>query len=209
MKRIQLRALGLSIGLVLSGSALAVDLDFSGSDIYMKFLDGDHRIVSGGSIDTASGADQGQFTELELHLTAKISRQVEAGARILSRSSGSYWSEFGGFADENTPIKAKNMKLRGAYIDLTPGYSWMDYARLGSSDWGMFDPFTVGKMRYIDRDNINGVYLRGPTPLHSSNYDIAWISLAQYLGPNFTTSDDPSTMARISRSSNCRFPAPG
>ncbi|MBI1425689.1 MAG: hypothetical protein GC149_19850 [Gammaproteobacteria bacterium] len=193
MKTNRLKPLCLAIGLTLTGSALAVDLDFSGSDIYMKFLDGDHRIVSSGSIDTASGADQGQFTELELHLTAKISRQVEAGARILSRSSGSYWSEFGGFADENTPIKAKNMKLRGAYIDLTPGYAWMDYARLGSSDWGMFDPFTVGKMRYIDRDNINGVYLRGPLPRQSSNYDLAWISLAQYLGPNFTTSDDSST----------------
>jgi len=192
MNRKHLKAIGLSIGLMLASPAYAVDLDFSGSDIYMKFLDGDHRVVSSGSIDTASGADQGQFTELELHLTAKISRQVEAGARILSRSSGSYWSEFGGFADENTPIKAKNMKLRGAYINLTPGYSWMDYARLGSSDWGMFDPFTVGKMRYIDRDNINGVYLRGPLPIRSSTYDIAWISLAQYLGPNFTTSDDPS-----------------
>jgi len=193
MKSYRLKLLSVAIGIVLTGPAFAVDLDFTGSDIYMKFLDGDHRIVSSGSIDTASGADQGQFTELELNIAARVSRQVEAGARVLSRSSGSYWSEFGGFADENTPIKAKNMKLRGAYINLTPGYAWLDYARLGSSDWGMFDPFTVGKMRYIDRDNINGVYLRGPLPVKSSTYDIAWISLAQYLGPNFSTSDDPST----------------
>jgi hypothetical protein len=84
------------------------------------------------------------------------------------------------------------MKLRGAYINLTPGYSWLDRAMLGSSDWGMFDPFTVGKMRYIDRDNINGVYFKGPLPLAGSSYDVAWISLAQYLGPNFNTSDDGS-----------------
>jgi hypothetical protein len=187
MKTNQLKPLCLAVGLALAGPALAVELDFSGSNIYMKFLDGNHRLVSGGSIDTASGADQGQFSELELRIAARISRQVEAGARVLSRSSGSYWSEFGGFADENTPIKAKNMKLRGAYISLTPGYAWLDQALLGSSDWGMFDPFTVGKMRYIDRDNINGVYFKGPLPARGSSYDAAWISLAQYLGPNFST----------------------
>jgi hypothetical protein len=181
------QALCLAGGLALASPALAVELDFSGSNIYMKFLDGSHRLVSGGSIDTASGADQGQFSELELRITARVSRQIEGGARILSRSSGSYWSEFGGFADENTPIKAKNMKLRGAYINLTPGYFWLDQALLGSSDWGMFDPFTVGKMRYIDRDNFNGLYFRGPLGLAGSSYELAWISLAQYLGPNFST----------------------
>jgi hypothetical protein len=189
MKNNKLVPLYLVMGFTLAGPALAADIDFSGSDIYMKFLDGNHKLVSGGSIDTASGADQGQFTELEIHMMSKISRQVEAGARILSRSSGAYWSEFGGFADENTPIKAKNMKLRGAYINLTPGYSWLRQAQLGSSDWGMFDPFTVGKMRYIDRDNINGVYFNGPLMFARSSYDVAWISLAQYLGPNFSTGD--------------------
>jgi hypothetical protein len=187
MKSQYITPLCLAVGLAFAGPALAAQIDFSGSNIYMKFLDGSHRLVSGGSIDTASGADQGQFSELELRITAKLSRQVEGGARVLSRSSGSYWSEFGGFADENTPIKAKNMKLRGAYISLTPGYFWLDQALLGSSDWGMFDPFTVGKMRYIDRDNFNGVYLRGPLGLAGSSYDLAWISLAQYLGPNFST----------------------
>jgi hypothetical protein len=182
-----IQALCLAVGLALAGPAFAVELDFSGSNIYMKFLDGSHRLVSGGSIDTASTSDQGQFSELELRITARVSRQVEGGARVLSRSSGSYWSEFGGFADENNPIKAKNMKLRGAYINLTPGYFWLDQALLGSSDWGMFDPFTVGKMRYIDRDNFNGVYFKGPLGLAGSSYELAWISLAQYLGPNFST----------------------
>jgi len=196
MKSHQLKPLCLAVGLALAGSAHAAELDFSGSNIYMKFLAGDHRLESGGSIDTASGADQGQFSELELRIAARISREVEAGARVLSRSSGSYWSEFGGFADENTPIKAKNMKLRGAYISLTPGYSWLNQALLGSSDWGMFDPFTVGKMRYIDRDNINGMYFKGPLGLTGSSYDVAWISLAQYLGPNFSTTDTPSGLQK-------------
>jgi hypothetical protein len=196
MKTHQLKPLCLAVGLTLAGPVHAVELDFSGSNIYMKFLAGDHRLESGGSIDTASGSDQGQFSELELRIAARISRQVEAGARVLSRSSGSYWSEFGGFADENTPIKAKNMKLRGAYISLTPGYAWLDQALLGSSDWGMFDPFTVGKMRYIDRDNINGLYFKGPLGLTGSSYDVAWISLAQYLGPNFATTDTVSGLQK-------------
>jgi hypothetical protein len=93
------------------------------------------------------------------------------------------------------------MKLRGAYINLTPGYDWLDQALLGSSDWGMFDPFTVGKMRYIDRDNFNGIYLRGPMPANGSSYEVAWISLAQYLGPNFSTGDlqknDGTTIAQF------------
>jgi hypothetical protein len=195
MKTHQLKPLCLAVGLTLAGPAIAVELDFSGSNIYMKFLDGDHRLQSGGSIDTASGSDQGQFTELELRITARVSREVEAGARVQSRSSGAYWSEFG-FADENTPIKAKNMKLRGAYVSLTPGYSWLNQALLGSSDWGMFDPFTVGKMRYIDRDNINGVYFKGPLGLTGSSYDVAWISLAQFLGPNFSTTDTPTGLQK-------------
>jgi hypothetical protein len=53
------------------------------------------------------------------------------------------------------------MKLRGAYVLLTPGYGWLDQALIGSSDWGQFDPFTVGQVRYIDRDNYNGLYFKG------------------------------------------------
>jgi hypothetical protein len=195
MKTHHLKPLCLAVGLALSGPALAVQVDFSGSNIYMKFLDGNHRIESGGSIDTASGSDQGEFTELEINFRARLSREVEAGGRVQSRSSGAYWSEFG-FFDENTPIKAKNMKLRGAYVSLTPGYSWLDQALLGSSDWGMFDPFTFGKMRYIDRDNFNGVYGRGPLGLAGSSYELAWISLAQYLGPNFATTDTPNGLQK-------------
>lgn len=192
-----MKPLCLAVGLAFAGSAAAVEFDFSGSQLYMKFLDGSRRIEQvTGSIDTASGNDQGQFSELEIRMKAIISKQVELFTRIQSRSSGAYWSEFGGFADENAPIKAKNMKLRGATVTLTPGYSWLDSAFLGSSDWGMFDPFTVGKVRYIDRDNFNGVYGKGSFPLRGSSYEVGWISLAQYLGPNFTTNPDANNSLR-------------
>ena len=56
----RLKPLGMALaGLLMTVPAVAVELDFSGSNIYMKFLDGDHQIESTGSIDTASGSDQG------------------------------------------------------------------------------------------------------------------------------------------------------
>jgi hypothetical protein len=66
----------------------------------MKFLDGDQRRISLASGDTASGADSGQWTEFELRIKATISKQVEAGVRIQSRSPAGYWTDFG-FADDD------------------------------------------------------------------------------------------------------------
>jgi hypothetical protein len=56
-----------------------------------------------GSGDTASGADNGQWTEFELRIKATISKQVEAGVRLQSRSPAGYWTDFGfaeGFRDQ-------------------------------------------------------------------------------------------------------------
>ncbi len=72
------------------------------------------------------------------------------------------------------------MKLRGAYVELSPGYNWLSQVRIGTSDWGMFDPFTVGKIRYIDRDNYNGLYFKGPMAA-GSTWELARVSLPNYL----------------------------
>lgn len=195
MKKPTLTLLALAAGLAVAAPAMAQKLDFSGSNIYMKFLDGDQRRISLDSGDTATGADQGQWTEFELRMKAQISRQVEAGVRIQSRSSAAYWTDFG-FADENTPNRAKWMKLRGAYVLVTPGYNWLDTALIGSSDWGQFDPFTVGQVRYIDRDNYNGLYFKGPLPMRGASWELGRLSLPNYLqsnygqGPNCCSSDD-------------------
>jgi hypothetical protein len=180
------KPLAAAIGMALAVPALAVDWSLKESNIYMKFLDGDRRAVAAGSIDTASGSDQGQFTELNLQVRGTINPQVETGFRVQSRSSAAYWSEFG-FKDEDSATKTMNsrkyMKLRGAYIQLTPGYGWLNEARLGSNQWAMFDPFTVGAMRYIDRDNINGFYFRGK--IGSATWDAARITMPEYLGFNW------------------------
>jgi len=189
MKAHQIKPICLAISLAFSGSAAATTIDFSGSNYYMKFLDGNMLGAPSGSIDTASGGDQGQFTELNLIFKAVISPQVQAGGRIQSRSSAAYWSEYGGFGQENSVGNnevnhQKMMKLRGAYVELTPGYSWLNLARIGTNDWGMFDAFTVGKVRYIDRDNYNGIYLKGPMSAGSS-WEVARVSLPTYLQFNY------------------------
>lgn len=192
MKAYTLRLLCMTMGLAVAGSPAAATIDFSGTNFYMKFLDGNQRGGPSGSIDTASGGDQGQFTELNLIFKATISPQVEAGGRIQSRSSAAYWTEYGGFGKENAGggyvnneiNHQKFMKLRGAYVELTPGYRWLNLARVGTSDWGMFDPFTVGKVRYIDRDNYNGLYFKGPIA-QGSSWEYARISLPDYLQFNY------------------------
>lgn len=73
MKNYTVKPLCLAIGLAFAGPASAATLDFSGSNIYMKFLDGNQRTTSTSSIDTNSGADQGQFTEMNLVFKATIS----------------------------------------------------------------------------------------------------------------------------------------
>lgn len=188
MNKYTVKPLCLAIGLTMAGSASAATVDFSGSNFYMKYLAGNQNAASTSSIDTASGSDQGQFTELNLVFKATLSPQVEAGGRVQSRSSASYWTDYGGFGNEgnvnNNVNDMKFMKLRGAYAELTPGYNWLNLARIGTSDWGMFDPFTVGKVRYIDRDNYNGLYFKGPMPARSS-WEFARISLPNYLQFNY------------------------
>ena len=195
MKR-TIKPVALAVALAFAApTAMAVNLDFSGSNIYMKFLAGDQRSVNAGATsgDTASGTDNGQWTEMELRIKATISPKVEAGVRIQSRSPSAYWTEFGFKNELSAPERTKFMKLRGAYVQLTPGYSWLNTAIIGSSDWGMFDPFTMGKMRYIDRDNLNGFYFKGP--LGNGTYEAARVSLPEYLGANYDTGNTPKNEA--------------
>ena len=121
MKRFTLKPLALAVGLALVGPVSAVTLDFGGSNIYMKFLDGDRRVVSKDSGDTASGADNGQWTEFELRIKATISPQVEAGVRLQSRSPAAYWTNFGFANNEGfSGATPGDIKTMAAQIDVAP-----------------------------------------------------------------------------------------
>jgi hypothetical protein len=193
-------ALGLAPEVVLAQDSGASPLKWYGS-IYAKFLDGNRRTEQGlySNAETTpgeGGGDQGQGIEFELMFNAQVSKQVEIGGRIHSRFNKNYWSNYGGFAvpdndttncGEDDPRCNQYIKLRGAWARITPGYDWMDSATIGNSDWGMFDAWTQGKSRYIDRDNIGGVLLQGSALDRTLRWDLARVTLAQYQGLGFST----------------------
>ncbi len=194
-------ALGLMPEAVVAQDSGASPLKWYGS-IYAKFLDGDRRTEQGlySNAETTpgeGGGDQGQGIEFELMFNAQVSKQVEIGGRIHSRFNKNYWSNYGGFqvpdsqappaCTEADPRCNQYIKLRGAWARITPGYEWMDSAFIGNSDWGMFDAWTQGKSRYIDRDNIGGVMLQGSAFDRKLRWDLARVTLAQYQGLAYFT----------------------
>jgi len=67
-------------------------------------------------------------------------------------------------------------------------YRWMDSAVVGSSDLGQFDSFVIGQIRYIDRDNASGVFVRGSGLGRQLTWELARISLPRlWAGPGYST----------------------
>jgi hypothetical protein len=140
--------------------------------------------------------DNGQGTELELLVAAKPNRFLEVSGRIHSRFSQNFWTNFGGFGDpqgegctggdcgELDPRSNQYVKLRGMTVRVTPGLKYLDAVTFGSTDLGMFDPFTMGKIRYIDRDNL-GVLMAQGRIVEGFSYDFIRVSLPRlWAGPN-------------------------
>lgn len=195
------------------GSATAADEPILkiGGTTYTKWLWGDQRVD--GSVynfTTVPGegyGDNGQGSEIELLLQARVSRQVEVRGRIHSRFNQNQWTNFGGFGGRNPaledppagdciggdcgewdPRSNQYVKLRGVTVLLTPGYSWINSATIGASDFGMFDPLVIGKIRYIDRDNASGLLFQGTAANRKVAWDATRISLPRlWAGPSFNT----------------------
>ena len=180
------------------GAVEVGQINFFGS-VYAKFLDGNRRYEQAlyNSAETTpgeGGGDQGQGIEFELMFNSQVSSQVEIGGRIKARFNKNFWTNFGGFGpQEEDERSAQYMKLRGVWARITPGYDWIDSATIGSNDWGMFDPWTVGKFRYIDRDNSSGLLFQGTLFDGILRWDFARVSLARlFQGPRFQTTTDPN-----------------
>jgi hypothetical protein len=178
-----------------AGAAEPGDIKWFGS-VYAKFLDGNRNINNAlyNNAETTpgeAGGDQGQGIEFELMFNAQVSKQVELGGRIKARFNQNFWANFGGFGpQEEDERSAQYMKLRGAWARITPGYEWIDSATIGSNDWGMFDAFTQGKFRYIDRDNSSGVLLQGSALGRDLRWDVARVSLSRlFQGPAYNTGE--------------------
>jgi hypothetical protein len=213
--RFSVTALAAAVVLVASvGVPLAEEgnaLTFTGVN-YTKWLWGNDRtdgsLYNFTTIPGEGYGVNGQGTELEFLVHSKPSMKVEVNGRIKARFSQNFWTNFGGFGGrdpafedspdpcvggdcgEYDPRSAQYVKFRGLTVTITPGYKWLDTAVIGSNDFGMFDPFTIGKIRYIDRDNGSGILLQGSAARRKFAYDAVRISLPRlWAGPNWETGD--------------------
>jgi hypothetical protein len=80
-------------------------------------------------------------------------------------------------------------------VVLTPGYL-IDSATIGANDFGQFDPIVLGRIRYIDRDNANGVLVQGSGLDRKLTWDAAGVALPRlWAGPRYTTGQYHATDA--------------
>lgn len=183
------------------------NLNISGRT-YTKWLWGNARREGSAymysDIPNDGAGDNGQFTEIELFFDANVSKYVEVHSRIHSRFNQNYWTNFGGFGGrtegdtpciagdcgEYSPLSNQYIKLRGMTVLIHPGYSWLDEVLLGSNDMGGWDPWTVGQVRYIDRDNPSSIILRGSVADKKGSWRAQRLSLPKlWAGPGFNTGD--------------------
>jgi hypothetical protein len=209
MKRLLITALAaLALVGALAGPVLAANgqtLQITGVT-YTKWLWGsmqyDGSMYNFTTVPGEGYGDNGQGSEIELLLQSKISSKVEVNGRIHSRFNQNQWTNFGGFGGSSAnngtggdrgefdPRSNQYIKLRGMTVTITPGYSWINRATIGASDWGMYDPWTIGKIRYIDRDNGQGLHFQGSFLEGKLSYDASRISLPRlWAGYIFTTGD--------------------
>jgi hypothetical protein len=133
----------------------------------------------------------GVAPELQIDLLDKVSNNIEVGARIQSRYRENYWATFWDMAVHNGNIERPGLfKLRGSWVDVrTPDWlkGIVDTIHIGSSDLAMFSPYTIGRLRYIDRDNAAGLFFSAKLA-KTISYDLARISLPSlWAGPGWTT----------------------
>ncbi len=142
--------------------------------------------------------DNGVGSEFELLITGKVSRYVEAGVRLKSRFGALWhdWWENGDmlYDEHNTSGQSLGMdhaeyiKLRGYYVRFAPPIPSLEWVTVGSSDLGMFNEWTIGKIRYIDRDNAKGFFALGSLFEDQFRYHAAVIALPRlWVGPSWST----------------------
>jgi len=142
--------------------------------------------------------DNGVATEFELNIKGRVGDNVQAGVRIKSRFGALWqdWWENGdiSYDEENTSgeslgmNRSQYMKLRGYWIQAQLPIPGIDSVLVGSSDLGMFNEWTIGKVRYIDRDNGKGIFVQGNFDEDYLRFHAAIIALPKlWVGPNWST----------------------
>lgn len=178
------------------------NFDMAGQ-IYTKWLyrnDDSQGVVTYGNPfwpETFSGHN-GAGSEFELKLMGKLSEFVEADVRLKSRF-GSVWQDFyetGNvrYEQPNTSAESLGMdhaeyvKLRGYRVAIRPPYPLINTVVVGSTDLGMYNAWSVGKIRYTDRDNTKGVFIDGDVADGMFRWQVGAIALPKlWAGPGWTT----------------------
>jgi hypothetical protein len=149
-------------------------------------------------VDNIAGSN-GACTEFELNVKARIGAKVTAGVRLQSRW-GMIWQDWW----ENGDLKkgvidtsgesmgmnhASYIKLRGAFMRFAPPIPTVRWVTIGSTDYSMWNEWTIGKARYIDRDNGTGVFLEGEAlPQKALSYTLGAMALPKlWAGPGWQT----------------------
>ncbi len=145
------------------------------------------------------GGNNGACTEFELNVKARVSPKVSAGVRLQSRW-GMIWQDWW----ENGDLKpgvidtsgeslgmnhAAYIKLRGAYFRFAPPIPTVRWVTIGSTDYSMWNEWTIGKARYIDRDNGNGFFVEGDAlPARRLSYTLGAMAAPKlWAGPGWNT----------------------
>ena len=176
-------------------------------DVYTKFMFRNNQ--SNGCVtwgnphplgDNFAG-ENGICSELGLTVQGKVSRLVEVQARVQSRY-GQEWADWWENGDLHSELDttgeslgmnhASYLQLRGVYVRLSPPIPTVRYIHVGSSDLSQYNAFTVGKVRFIDRFNANGVFINGDL-WGFAGYELARVALPKlWASANWNTGiDDP------------------
>jgi hypothetical protein len=142
--------------------------------------------------------NNGVATEFELLATGRVSKWVRAGAKMKTRFGNDWhdWWESGEnkYDEHNTSgdslgmNRAAYLKFRGFYVHINPDLPFVDWVKFGASDLSMFNPWTIGKIRYIDRDNARGVFAQGGFDSGILRYHAGIIALPKlWVGPGWST----------------------
>ena len=175
--------------IVVAGTAFAAELKV-GSRYYTKFLNRNTYDITK-YVTTGNGV--GIRSELELTLDGRVSDRAEMGARILTVWDpagvvGNY-SDWGGWYDGYANL----WQVRGMWLRFRPAtIPTLNSVLLGSTDLGMFNAWTIGKIRWIDRDNARIIY--GEGEISNLKYGIGMTPMPAWWGPGWSTGPNPRSV---------------
>lgn len=149
--------------------------------------------------DNYSG-DNGACPEFSLTIVGRPTPQIEGGFRLQTRYGQQFADYFENgdrrFSEDSSSESlgqnhSAHLQLRGIYVRVARPLPLVDWFLAGSSDLGMFDAWTVGKVRFIERFNAKGLFLQ--TSLGDfAKVLLSRIALSKLYGTaNYSSIEDP------------------